>query len=349
MTDVATKLKRKPRKPKADEIYRYNKNYGKNHVHQADLLYLPEDDGYKYCLVVVDGSSRLIDAEPLKTRDSKAVLSAFKKIYDRDTLSMPNNIQFDAGTEFKADVKKHFADHNVRVRVGRVGRHKQQALVENKNKDIGKKLFLRMSQEELVTGDHANEWVSFLKEVVSKINKRTTKNNKNNPPINYSKQKPINATIDYAIGDKVRVKIEEPTDAVTGKRLSKGFRATDYRWHPLIRTVMDIKLDLHKPPLYILSDVNNPKKKDIAVAYSGYELQAVTKDESFGDAKDILLNNKKQTTFIAQEIVNKKKEKGKIYYEVKYRGHKEPVWQARTDFIKNAFQKELIHEYEDDH
>ena len=50
---------------------------------QADLLYLPNDDGYKYALVVIDNGSRNVDAEPLKNRDAKSILAAFKSIYKR--------------------------------------------------------------------------------------------------------------------------------------------------------------------------------------------------------------------------------------------------------------------------
>ena len=40
----------------------------KPNTHQADLLYLPEDGGYKFALCVVDVASRYKEAEPLKTR-----------------------------------------------------------------------------------------------------------------------------------------------------------------------------------------------------------------------------------------------------------------------------------------
>jgi len=37
-----------------------------NYEHQADILYLPHDKGYKYLLVVVDLYDNAIDAEPVK-------------------------------------------------------------------------------------------------------------------------------------------------------------------------------------------------------------------------------------------------------------------------------------------
>jgi hypothetical protein len=49
----------------------------------------------------VDVNNRITDTEPLKTKDSEAVLKAFKKIYDRGTLKMPEKLQVDDGAEFK--------------------------------------------------------------------------------------------------------------------------------------------------------------------------------------------------------------------------------------------------------
>ena len=54
-----------------------------NAVQQADLLFLPNDDGYRYLLVVVDIATRKVDAEPLKSKESKEVKKAMEKIYRR--------------------------------------------------------------------------------------------------------------------------------------------------------------------------------------------------------------------------------------------------------------------------
>lgn len=38
--------------------------FAKDSVHQIDTLFLPDDNGYKYCLVCVDVYSGLTDAQP---------------------------------------------------------------------------------------------------------------------------------------------------------------------------------------------------------------------------------------------------------------------------------------------
>ena len=107
-----------------------------NYVDQADILYLPNDNGYKYLLVVVDIGSRLTDAEPLGERSALRVKEAFEKIYARDILKIPNTIEVDSGSEFKGEVKKYFEDNNVRIKVAKPGRHRQMGLVERRNQII---------------------------------------------------------------------------------------------------------------------------------------------------------------------------------------------------------------------
>ena len=52
-----------------------------NHIHQADLLFLPHDrvgrKTYKYALVVVDIASRYKDAEPLTSKESREISRIF--------------------------------------------------------------------------------------------------------------------------------------------------------------------------------------------------------------------------------------------------------------------------------
>ena len=68
-----------------------------NYIHQADLLFLPTDEGKKYALVVVDVDSRYIDAEPLCSKSSASVAKAFDKMYARKKLKFPNTLIVDPG------------------------------------------------------------------------------------------------------------------------------------------------------------------------------------------------------------------------------------------------------------
>jgi hypothetical protein len=101
---------------------------------QADVLFLPSSKyGYKYLLVVVDNYTRLFDAQPLKTKDSDAIVKALKKIYNRDILKKPKMIEFDSGKEFKGSTKRYLEDEDIKYKYAMTGRHRQLALVESKN------------------------------------------------------------------------------------------------------------------------------------------------------------------------------------------------------------------------
>ena len=86
-----------------------------NSVHQADLLFLPQDKlrrkTYKYALTVVDIASRYKEAEPLTSKDSGEVARAFQTIYRRSPLTWPSTLQVDPGREFMGGVTKEMEKH----------------------------------------------------------------------------------------------------------------------------------------------------------------------------------------------------------------------------------------------
>ena len=47
---------------------------------------------------------------------------------------------------------------------------------------------------------------------------------------------------------------------------------------------------------------------------------------------------------IIKDIIDKKKEKNKIYYKILWKGFKTPNWELRSELIKS--NKDLINDYE---
>jgi len=142
----------------------------KDAIHQADIMFLPDDKGYKYLLNVVDVGSKIGDAEPLKTKSAEAVIQAFKKIYSRGILNIPLKIQVDSGSEFKGKTAKYFEENNICVRTAEPNRHRQQAVVERRNGMISRPLMERQTAQELITGERDKQWVEDLPEIIEKIN-----------------------------------------------------------------------------------------------------------------------------------------------------------------------------------
>jgi len=143
--------------------------YEKDAIHQADLLFLPEDRGYKYVLTVVDTASRLADAEPLKSKKSEDVVKAFKKIYKRTPLNKPEIIKVDDGSEFKGAFIKYLKDDKIGIMRGKPNRHKSQALAEYINGVLGKVIMKKVNSNEL-NGINFFDWSDYIPKIMKIYN-----------------------------------------------------------------------------------------------------------------------------------------------------------------------------------
>jgi hypothetical protein len=314
------------------------------YVIQADLLFMPDDNGYKYALTVVDDGSRKIDLEPLKNKDSETVLKAFKEIFKRGYVTRPKyKLEVDAGSEFKGKVKEYFEQYGVIIRVAQVGRSRQQALVERVNQTIATLLFKRQASQEVLTGEDSKEWIDDLSKIVPLYNKMIEKK-KIKQPIDIIDKDPV-ATGDavnlLAIGTKVRVALDHPISTATDKRLHGRFRSSDVRWNPQIRTVKQYILKPAQVPLYLL-DGNFSRHKVEPVAYSKSQLQVVNKNEIVPEGEKIIRGN--PTNYVVEKIVGKKFENRKVMYKVKWLGFKDTTYEPRSTLIKQV--PKMINEYE---
>ena len=141
-------------------------------IYQADVLYMPHDQGFKYALIVVDIADGVTDGEPIKAHSGTAVKSAFEKIFNRGILKFPKfQIQTDQGTELKNGIiEKYFHDKNVSMKFGKVDRHRNQALIESRNKTVAVALFQKQNIQELVTGEENADWIDDFPKVIEAIN-----------------------------------------------------------------------------------------------------------------------------------------------------------------------------------
>lgn len=240
-------------------------------VVQADLVFLPHDEvngkTYKYALVVVDLGNGATDAEPLINKGPKHVLDAFETIFNRNYVDEPESrIEMDPGTEFKGVVKKHFIDKGLVVKVGKTGRHRQQATVESRNGVIGRKIFGIQYEKEFEEGEENREWVKELPTIIKDYNSKIKDKKK------YDKDIPLPRAegdaqnlLDY--GTKVRVILDEPKSTF-GNKLHGKFRNTDLRWENKERTIQDVFLRPAQPPTYRVSEIPG-------VAYTKGQLQVV--------------------------------------------------------------------------
>jgi hypothetical protein len=77
-TDILS-LYKKPTPEKGPNEVPQFQDFVEGAIQQCDILFLPEDHGYKYLLVCVDDSTRKVDAQPLKSKLTTDVVKAFIK------------------------------------------------------------------------------------------------------------------------------------------------------------------------------------------------------------------------------------------------------------------------------
>ena len=88
-------------------------------MHQFDLLYIPSDtlygNKYKYILAGIDAASRYKVVRLLRTKQARDVAGMIADIYKVGPLTYPSTFQCDNGSEFKGEVTKMLAQHEVKI------------------------------------------------------------------------------------------------------------------------------------------------------------------------------------------------------------------------------------------
>jgi transposase InsO family protein len=200
---------------------------------QADLIYMPEDKGFKYILTVVDVASRIIDAIPLKGRESQDVVEGFEQIKKHKHIDMDKvtSIYTDPGSEFKnKDVHDYFEKQEIVIRHGMTNRHQQQGVVEYYNHLLTKALGTKMTSQTLDANEHISTWVDDLPKLVAVLNRK--ENLHENTDISKFFSLPT-APADKDIlkeGTVVHVRLQQPKNPLTGERLHGTFRNSDLRY-----------------------------------------------------------------------------------------------------------------------
>lgn len=295
---------------------------------QADLLHLPNDDGYRYLLVVTDIATRLTDAEPLKDKTSKNVAKALMKIFKRKILKTPNRLEVDAGSEFQGEFKTAFKNmFNILVKIA--GRHRQQSVVEHKNYILGTILNKRMLAEEINNDVESTSWRDILPKVIKLVNHHFSRK----PEIihSYDEIKTDKFSEDVLpIGTTVRIQLDNPIGYSNESKLHGKFRVGDIRWTKQTYKITDFYLRPQQPVMY---QVNDNKK----VAYTKYQLQVVRENEENP-------NPASQKKYVVEKLLKRFKKKKEIYFLVKWKNYDTPTEEPRKSLMKDI--PEMIKAYE---
>lgn len=245
-----------------------------NYLYQADTLYLPTSAfGFKYCLVVVDVADSKCDAVPIKNRDENSLLKGFKKLFTQNILKPPIIMQMDSGTEFKnSGIKAYFKEQKITVKYTLTNRHKQNSMVENRNKMIADLILTYQGILEAQTKKVKKNWVEYLPKIIEHLNKTLPKHAKLNFLSGDIKCKGYECDL-LKTGDKVYHILDYPKNAL-GKKQRGGFRVGDIRWDDKPHEIGNVILSSYNPPLYMLNKTNSDKL-NTTVAYGRNELKPI--------------------------------------------------------------------------
>jgi len=301
--------------------------YDKDAVHQADLLFLPEDRGFKYVLTVVDTASRYADAEPLKTKKSDEVVKAFKKIYKRQPLNKPELIKVDDGSEFKGTFNKYLKDERIGILRGKPNRHRSQALAEYINRVLGKVIMKKVNSNEL-NGINYFDWAEYLPKIMKIYNKYHKENDtlgKNRKEIENAEFDISELRTDLRVGDLVYIPREKPKNNEYG-----NFRSSDIRYYEKPYKIKDILMNPNSPIVYRVEGVPN------AVYSRGEIIKADEKDKIKPD----------EEFYNVEKLTGKTKKNNRVFYRVKWEGYRKTTLEPRSELIKNPEIKKMIQEFD---
>lgn len=140
-----------------------------NERHEADLLFLPSDKGFRYALVVVDTASRYKAVIPLKKKSD--ALDGYKQIIAKSHLQLPKNLITDMGGEFRNNLFANWCkDNKIQLSHNTPGNH--LAFVESFNRVLGNAIFRRQFQNELISGRTSKSWVDSLPSILKTENSK---------------------------------------------------------------------------------------------------------------------------------------------------------------------------------
>ena len=233
-----------------------------NHIHQADILYLPHDKfkkkTNKYALNIVDVASRYKGSYQLTTKNAKEVAQAFQWIYQNTPLTYPKTLTVDDGKEFYGDVMKLME----MIQRGDPSQHRSQGIVERFNRTLADRLFSFQCHKELEDPSNSNrEWASRLQNVVSTLNnektrligmapadaiKQTLVEQGFSQPVKEYEEKPID------IGTKVRYLYEPGELEGYQYKGERRKRSTDPIWSVDVYKIKDRYVQKYQSTLYYL-------------------------------------------------------------------------------------------------
>ena len=139
-----------------------------------------------------------------------------------------------------------------------------------------------------------------------------------------------------------RSALDEPRNVTSGEKLIGKFRSGDVRWALKPREIKNVSIRPGFPPTYLL-DGPVGEHKITPVGYTKNQLQVIPEKE-IAPQKKVIRGT--PSTYVVEEIMERKKEKGRIFYLVRWKGYDESddTWEPRTTLMEDV--PDLVKDYE---
>ncbi len=277
---------------KADKKQQYNKfitavvpeadfNY------MSDLIELPTTSkGFKWLLVVLDLGTNEFDIEPMKNKEAKTTLEAFKNIVKRGILKLPEiSLKTDGGTEFKSVFHSYLEDHGIFHKTAMPYRKQQMGPVEGLNKTIARLLMTYLNDKSVENDKDYYEWTDILDIIRKEVNayRKRDLGKLREYQDNHFFDPNVAGDPEYEIGEFVHWKLDRPID-ILGKPINDSkFRSGDRIYSVQTREIVDI-ISYPSKPYYRYKLKDMPR-----VSYSASELKlSKEKEDNFYIVKQII-------------------------------------------------------------
>lgn len=136
------------------------KVFNKDDIWSADLINMPPERGYKYCLTVIDLYTRYAWVVPLKRKTATEVKEALEKII-KESGRKPKKLWTDKGREFN---KKALKEEGMELY--HTENEGKAVVVERFNRTLKRRLFKRF------TAQGTQRWKEILPEIVEQYNNK---------------------------------------------------------------------------------------------------------------------------------------------------------------------------------
>ena len=232
----------------------------KDNIWNADLIFMPQQNNYKYILTVMDGYTRYAWTVPLKDKKGETVANAFEEIMKKSKRK-PNKLWVDQGKEFynqhmykifkfkNEDILEKDENGEYKNHIYSVFNSGKNPVIERFNKTLTNKLWKQFTVQE------NQKWLNILQKITSKYNNTIHRIINTTPSLASKNPSLVKIKEEINFDKKPKFKINDRVRIFKYKnKFEKGYKGY---WTKEVFKVTEINNT--NPIMYTIQDLNNEK------------------------------------------------------------------------------------------